>query len=137
MSLVTIGQAAYPVLLAAQLDGITPYMHLYTNDPTLDANIVREDFYPAVFEGYAPKPMRRHTPPELSFGVAYSFYDPVTFDYTTGPPPATIRGYIVTDGLEGPLLFAWRRPDAAFPLGPSAPRLVVSVTARFPLAVVS
>lgn len=132
MSLVTLAREGYCVLLDALLDGLVPVLHLYTNDPDLDEDTEADDFDEADWEGYAPQTLQRWTPASLREGRAFSSADPLTFAWYSGETPDPVQGYYVTAGEDGCLLWAWRRPGAAFAIGPDNPQLVVYVEALFP-----
>lgn len=123
----------YPAMLAAWIDGLNGYAHLYTNDPDLTADTVADDFEEIVYDRYEPLPVRPWTTPTLRDGLAIAVVDPLIFTFTGGPLPAPARGYYVTDGPAGRLLWAWRRPGNAFQMAEDAPTVIVYIRARWPL----
>lgn len=132
MSFVVLATEGFPSQLAALLESLPVSVHLYTNDPPLSPASVAGDFVEPVYAGYVPKALSRWTPPALRGPRAFSQADPVRFQWTSGPAPLPVRGYFATNGIGGPLLWAWRRPDDAFPLGPGSPLLLIAVTIYFP-----
>lgn len=123
----------YTVMLDALLAGLVPHVRLYTNDPDLNEDRVRADFTEPVMDDYAPIPAVVWTPSALRDGRAISVVDPIFFTYTGGPLPDPIRGYIVTAGADGPLLWAVRRPGDAFVFSDDEPLLSIFMRMRWPL----
>lgn len=132
MSAWVYARSGYDSVLAALVADLHWHARLYVNDPALTPDAVRGDFVEPAFFGYAQQPMRRWTPPKMRAGVSWSMCDPLIWKWVSGAAPAPIRGVWVTDGLHGPLVWAWRRPGAAFALGPSHPVLVAYGRLRFP-----
>lgn len=132
MADVVLAKSGYPIILAALLGDLNVYVHLYTNDPALTDALTPAAFTEPVYSGYQALPASKWSPSALRGNVAVAVADPVEFAYTSGAAPDPIRGYYATDGPGGVLLWAWRRPGDAFPLGPSAPVLLVAVRATFP-----
>jgi hypothetical protein len=133
MSAVVQAVEGYPDMLAAWLDGLNAYLHLYVNDPDLSGPLTGGLFVEAVFDGYSPRLVGPWTPPALRGGVAVSVMDPQIFTWGGDGDGPVLRGYYVTLGLGGSLLWAWRKDGDAYELTAGAPTLVVYLTARWPL----
>jgi hypothetical protein len=132
MSFATNVREGYVAQLEALIDGLTAYLHLYTNDPTISEASVKADFAESAFEGYAPVALSKWSPPALRAGLARSQADTAAFTWTGGATPPPVRGYFVTEGPNGVLLAAWRKPGDAFPIGPGHLLLLVNVELIFP-----
>jgi hypothetical protein len=133
VSAVTFATSGYNACLYAWTQGLNAHAHLYVNDPELNAGRVRGDFVEPVFAGYGSRAVERWTPPALRGGVSFSVCDPLIWEWVIGDEPLPIRGVFVTNGVSGELLWAWRRPGDAYPLGEANPLLIVYVRLTFPL----
>lgn len=122
-------------MLAALLDSILPRVCLYVNDPDIGPGMVADDFVEATFPGYQRITATKWSPPVLRSGLAFSVVDPLIFTYTMGDPGEGVRGYYVRDGDDGPVMWAWRRPDDAWMPTVENPTLLVFVTMTFPPSV--
>lgn len=120
------------VLLDAMIAGLVPWVRLFTNDvdPTEDSE--RADFVEAVGDGLAPIAAVRWTPSALRAGVWFAVVDPCIFRFTGGGIGPLVRGYYVTAGADGPLLWAWRRPGPGFQFSDAARLLTVMIELRHP-----
>lgn len=132
MSFATLAKDGFVAALDAYTANDETWVHLYTNDPPLTDALHVSDFDEIVFDGYAPIAAYRWTPAAIQGDAAESVADPMTWRYTTGATPPPVRGCYATVGPGGPLKWAWRRPGAAFPIGPATPVLTVVVTTVHP-----
>lgn len=135
MSDATLAREGYTVMLDALLEALVPWVRLYTNDPVISLDRVRADFTELVGHDYAPYPIPRWTPAALRGGSAYSVPDIIQFKCPGAPWWGAVRGYFVTAGRDGPLLWAWRRPgDDPFVFSADTPLIQVFIELRFPVA---
>jgi len=132
MATPTDAREGYTVQLAAYLEGLRGELRLYTNDPDITPALVAADLVEVAYDGYAPVLLSRWTDPAIQGGVAVTQHDPVLFEWDGGATPAPVRGWFVTDAVDGGLLWVWRVPGPAFPLGPGHPQLLVALGLSFP-----
>jgi len=132
VSQVTFAKSGWTTLLDALLGGLVPYVHLYTNNVTPTQLSVRGDFTEVAFTGYHPVAATRWTPAAIRRGLAFSVVDPVIFAFGGGAVPPTVRGYFVTAGEDGPLLWAWKREGAGFQFSVETPLLTLYLTMMWP-----
>lgn len=120
-------------MLAFLLDGAVFYLHLFTNDVHPSKTLKASDMVEPVYYGYSPQPADRWTPPALRGTVAFANVDPVIFTFASGMTPLPVRGYYVTNGPTGALLWSWRAPGPGFQFDDSHPTLVVNAVLTFPV----
>jgi hypothetical protein len=128
---VTYAREGYTTMLDALIDGLVPIVRLFTNDVTPTEDSVRADFVEAVAPGVGPIPADRWTPAALRAGIAFAVVDPLIWEYVGAGDGPLVRGYFVTAGADGPLLWAWRRPGAGFQFSDANRLLTVYVEMRF------
>jgi len=110
----TVGEVVLLQYLTNMVAPTNLVMHLYTNDPTVDDNIVVGNITEAAAAGYAPITLvgsawTTTTPGGLGTAV----YSEVTFSFTTA---ASIYGYYVTSTNASTLLWVERFSGAPFTL---------------------
>jgi len=127
-----LARQGYEAGLLAFIEGGAWWLHLYTNDIELTAATVAADLVEPEFIGYAPAELRKWTKPALRAASAKSWADPVYYEYQGGPEPDPIVGAYITAGIAGPLVWAWKSPGGAFPLGAAFPVLAVVPALEYP-----
>lgn len=132
MSRGVIAESGYTTFLDAFLGELDAVMRLYVNDEELAAGTVREYLVEAEFDGYAPVGLTNWTPSVLRSGSAFSVADVVRFVWSGVGTPPPIRGCFATAGVDGPLLWAWRRPGDVFTFSPDTLSIGVYVSIQLP-----
>lgn len=134
MAIATYAREGYTVCLDALLKELRPWFRLYTNDPVDSPERVRGDFVQATFGGYVPIGTPKWSPAWLRGGRAFAVADPVIFRWNGGDVGDPVRGYYVTDGPDGPLLWFARRSGDAWTPTVSEPTFIALVRMTFPPA---
>lgn len=132
MSAAVLSESGYTTVLDTIAESLVWRARLYTNDPTLSRDTVRADFTEVEFTGYDALPVERYPPSVVRDHRAWTVADALTWKYTSGPLPLPVRGIYCTAGRDGPLVWAWRRPGAAFQFSPTTPVLLVLVKLVLP-----
>lgn len=133
MSQATVARTGYVPILRDLIREHDVTAHLYTNDPTITADSVRADFDELVMPGYVPHNIEKWTPAALQGGTAFSVGNAARFPWDGVSVGVTIRGVFFTDGISGPLVYAWRKPDDPFVYDAEHPLLTILLTLIFPL----
>lgn len=134
MSNATYAREGYTAFLNSLTSDLGLVVRLYTNDPPISADSVRDDFVEATHFGYEPFFIGRWTPALLRDGAAITVPDIPQF-LAVGPSYGLpIVGVFVTHGNTGPLALAWRRPDPPFQFSATNKTLTVFLRIDFPFA---
>ena len=95
------------------VDQRATWYHLFQLPIELDHTTALSDFGEVVFAGYSAEDVSTWTNATLFRGVATTWGDPLLWTCLVDPVPvAVIRGYYVTDGPTGPLLWCEMAPEA-------------------------
>ena len=111
---------------------IAAWYHLYTNDPPITTGLTAADLEEPDYSGYEPQPARYWAPAVLTDQTATAQAQPILWTRGSGGRPRDVMGYYVTDGRDGPLLWAERGSSAPYLLSQPGDELLIIPTIAVP-----